>query len=83
MSVTARFYVSEMTRRAHNPGQAAIKLAPAYRGTENKAWSEATPSGSIELYVSNPAAVEQFDSWFRAGTDLHLTFEAAPAATLV
>ena len=83
MSVTARFYVSEMTRRAYNPAHAAIKLAPAYRGTENKAWSEATPSGAIELSVTNAAAVEQFDAWMRAGTDIHITFEAAPAAALV
>jgi hypothetical protein len=80
MSVTARFFVDEMTRRAHNPGHAAIVLKPAYRGEENKAWSEATPSGKIELYVSNPAAVDQFDEWMRTGKDLHLTFEPVDRA---
>lgn len=29
-------------------------------GTENKSWSEATPSGQIELTITNPAAHEQF-----------------------
>lgn len=79
MPVTARFYVSEMTRRAYNPGHAQIKLQPAYRGEENKAWSEATPSGSIELNVTNAAAVERFNAWMLAGQDLHLTFEPVPA----
>ena len=79
MSVTARFYVSEMTRRAYNAEHATIKLQPAYRGTENKAWSEATPSGAIELNVTNAAAVEQFNAWMLAGQDLHLTFEPVPA----
>lgn len=73
-AVTARFYVDEMTRRSYNPGHAAIVLKPAYRGEENKAWSEATPSGEIKLHVSNPAAVEQFHQWMISGQDLHLTF---------
>ncbi len=79
-TVTARFYVAEMTRRAYNPAHAAITLKPAYRGEENKAWSEATPAGEITLQVSNPAAVEQFDEWMQAGQDLHLTFTAVDRA---
>lgn len=73
-AVTARFFVDELTRRAYNPEHAAIVLKPAYRGDENKAWSQATPSGEIKLHVSNPAAVEQFDEWMRTGQDVHLTF---------
>lgn len=73
-TVTARFYVDEITRRAYNPGHAAITLKPAYRGNENKAWSEATPSGEIKLHVSNVAAVDVFAAWMETGQDLHLTF---------
>jgi hypothetical protein len=79
-AVTARFYVSEMTRNAYNPEHASITLKPAYRGQENKAWATATPSGEIKLQVNNVPAVEQFDRWFREGTDVHLTFEPAEAA---
>lgn len=72
--ITARFYVTSITRNAYNPAHAAITLKPAYRGEENKAWAEATPSGEITLQVNNPAAVAQFTEWFETGKDLHLTF---------
>ncbi len=74
--ITARFYVTSITRTAYNPAHAAITLKPAYRGEENKAWAEATPSGEITLQVNNPAAVAQFTEWFETGKDLHLTFAA-------
>lgn len=73
-TVTARFFVDEMTRRAYNPSHATIVLKPAYRGDENKAWSEATPSGKIELTVTNAGAVDVFAAWMETGQDLHLTF---------
>lgn len=80
MQVTARFFVSEITRRAYNPAHALVKLQPAYRGQENKAWSEATPSGLIELQISNPGAVDAFAAWFAEGKDIALTFEAVERA---
>lgn len=78
--VTARFYVEELTRRAYNPEHAAVKFKPAYRGVENKAWSEATPSGEITLQISNPAAVDFFAEALAASHDLHLTFEVVEKA---
>jgi hypothetical protein len=74
--ITARFYVSSMTRTSYNPSHAAVTLKPAYRSDGNKAWAEATPSGEITLQVNNPAAVAQFTEWFDTGQDLHLTFAA-------
>ncbi len=40
---------------------------------ENKGWSKWTPSASLEMYVTNPAAFEQFE----VGKDYILTFEPA------
>lgn len=42
-------------------------------GEENRSWSKYTPSGSIEMWVTNPAAFEQFEE----GKDYILTFEPA------
>lgn len=80
--VTSRFYVTSVTRLAYNPAHAKIELKPAYRGEENKAWSEATPSGEITLQISNPSAVEWFSSRLGGG-DIAVTFDDAPHAELV
>ena len=32
----------------------------AVSGDENKPWSQYTPQGSVELHITNPAAVAQF-----------------------
>jgi len=42
------------------------------RYDENESWSQATPSGQLNIHISNPAAFEQFEE----GKDYYLTFEA-------
>ena len=71
--VTARFYVSEVTRRAYNPDHVTVKLQAAGRGEQNKAWAAATPSGTIELTINNAAAAAFFGD--RLAKDVALTFE--------
>lgn len=71
-SITCRFYVSEITLRKQ-VGNATVVLTPAYANGANAEWAVATPSGKIELQVSNPAAIEVFEGWLRAGPDLHIT----------
>lgn len=74
--VTARFYVDEVKKKAFDPKQAALVLKPAYNnGSGNEAWAKATPSGRIELQISNPDAVAFFNDAMDGGQDLHLTFE--------
>ena len=41
--------------------------------TDNEQWSKWTPSGDIQIYVTNPAAFEQFEQ----GRSYLLTFEPA------
>lgn len=36
-----------------------VKLT-AVMGEENKPWSQYTPSGSVEIAITNPDAVKQF-----------------------
>jgi hypothetical protein len=75
MSVKARFYVSEITRRAFNPDHIQVTLQAAGRGEENKDWAAATPAGQISMTINNPAAASFFGD--RLGKDVTLTFEAA------
>lgn len=75
--VTARFTCAEVLWVA---GFRRVKLSPVYssdKSDPNYSWSQATPSGSIELTITNPAAFEQFVP----GTLYHITFEALPAPT--
>lgn len=73
MTVTARFYVDEITTRAYNPSHVNVTLRAAGRGEQNKAWAEATPTGTITLTVNNPDAAAFFQA--HQGHDLALTFE--------
>lgn len=63
MSVRAKFKV---TTKAPAAGGVvgAIGLSPVYStdpNHENKTFWDATPSGKVELYISNPVAFAQFD----------------------
>jgi hypothetical protein len=73
MKVLARFYVQQVTRYAHAPGQVSVTLQAVCRGEENKTWAAATPSGQITMNVNNGSA----GGWFaeRLGKDIAITFE--------
>lgn len=86
MSVTARFYVRQITRHAgfagnQQPGYAApapqveVTLNPVSdaKGEQNKSWASATPSGEIKMTIGNPEAAAWFDSML--GKDVAITFE--------
>lgn len=74
MSVRAKFYVQEITRRAYNPDAIDVKLAAVCRGEDNKAWASATPNGSMTMSILNGAASEQFV----LGDEFYLDFTPAP-----
>lgn len=82
MSVTARFFVREVTRFAHGGGwatpapQVKVVMSPVSgaKGEENKAWASATPSGEVTMVIGNPEAAAWFDSML--GKDVAITFAA-------
>lgn len=59
--VRAKLTVTSITDH-HNMSGKTIKFACVYDPAipEDRRFCEATPSGSMELYVTNPAAIEQF-----------------------
>jgi hypothetical protein len=52
-----------------------VKLTAA-NGPQNQTWSKYTPTGSIELQITNPAAFEQF----KLGQAYFVDFVEAPLA---
>lgn len=69
MKVTAKFRVDSITE--HYWGKAkTVSLMAVYDGDGNKSWSDATPSGSLEMTITNPGAYEQF----KLGSEVYLTF---------
>ncbi len=59
MSVRAKFYISEVTQYP-GPAGGKVTLGAATRGARNADWASATPSGTIELNINNPAAFDFF-----------------------
>jgi hypothetical protein len=61
MAVRAKFKLTEITATAW--GGKRLKFSCEYDSTipEDQRFQKATPSGSIEMQIDNPAAVEQFE----------------------
>lgn len=81
MAISARFFVSEVTKFAGRDDQGTVKLRPSYANGANKEWATATPSGEITLSVNDPDAFAEFDAARLASDDVHITFERHPRAT--
>jgi hypothetical protein len=76
MSVRAKFRVDSITRHSWNKEAASVELTAVSGDKEdNKSWSEYTPSGSLKMCITNPAAVEQF----KLGEEYFLDFTPAKA----
>lgn len=54
MAVSSKWYVTR------TEGQ-QVTLNPVCRGIENREWASATPGGSMTMFISNPAALAQFE----------------------
>lgn len=75
--VRAKFTVSQLFKDSN--GNALIKLWAVYKGDEsspeNESFSNSTPSGNVEMYVTNPAAIEFFQKL--AGKYVYVDFTEA------
>lgn len=79
MGVRAKMYVSAITRYTYGD-QINVKLQAVTRSDgDNKTWSAATPSGSVEMTISNKDAWPLFLEAFEKGQDLYLDFTVADA----
>jgi hypothetical protein len=68
MPVSAKFKVA---RVIPSDWATEVEMTPDYAQGRNKEWSEATPSGTIRLTITNKAAIDQFPQ----GSAQTVTFE--------
>ena len=67
----AKFHVNSVT---HDGYGRSVKMQAVYDGSpENNQFAQATPSGSLEMYISNPAALD----FLEPNKDYYLDFTAA------
>ena len=61
--VRGKFRVVQITRNHWNKTHAQVELDAQYDPTipEDRKFAEATPSGKISMYISNPAAIEKLE----------------------
>ncbi len=72
MSVKAKFKCVELKRMSYyDTGVTEGVILQACSGPGNEEWSKFTPSGRLEMQITNPAALEQF----HLGKFYFLTFE--------
>lgn len=75
MRVKAKFIVEHVTKFKYGE---QVKLVPVYEGatqntSEDKHFADASPSGSLEIFISNPAV----HGHFQPGDAHYITFEKA------
>ena len=77
-TMTLRFYVVSVTENAGGSHQ--VLLQPSYKDGANSDWSKYTPSGRLELNLSQDAAVDFYVEALRNKSDIHIELSAvAPA----
>lgn len=81
MTIRAKFYVSGKELQAGSPGKinnsGKVTLTPVYSNdpnSENKAFWDATPSGKIEMWITNAPAYEAL----AIGKAYYVDFTEAP-----
>ena len=73
MTVRAKFKVSHLK---DNDGSVTVSMNPVYSddpNSENRRFWNATPAGSIEMTINNPAAFNQFTE----GQEYYVDFSPA------
>lgn len=75
--VRAKFSVSPIFKDSN--GNILVKLYAVYKGDEsspeNESFSNSTPCGNVDMYITNPAAIEFFKNL--AGKYVYLDFTEA------
>lgn len=61
MTVRAKFQCNSIQKSQDNSTAVVHLIAVTTGSTENESWSKYTPSGQLQMVISNPAAAEQFE----------------------
>ncbi len=78
MTVRAKFTVAVVTAHASTSGK-TIKLQAIYETSipEDRRFYDATPTGSLEMFVNNPVAIERL----ARGKSFYVDFTPIPVDT--
>lgn len=76
MNVRAKMIVREIRRHAYSPTSATIILHCEYDPSipEDQRFYDATPTGHVEMYINNPAVIEEM----QLGNAYYLNFTPVP-----
>ncbi|XOD90345.1 hypothetical protein ACLAIB_17205 [Klebsiella variicola] len=61
MSVRAKFQCNSINKSSDNSTAVVHLIAVTTGSAENESWPKYTPSGQLQMVISNPAAFEQFE----------------------
>lgn len=61
MTVRAKFKCNSIQKSQDNSSAVVNMMAVTTGSAENESWSKYTPSGQLQMVISNPAAVEHFE----------------------
>jgi hypothetical protein len=73
MNMRAKFYVASV--KLYPGGPRTVNMNAVHDGSpENNQFAQASPSGSLEMHINNPAAVD----FLKPGKSYYLDFSEAP-----
>lgn len=78
MAVRAQFFVDHVVEKLASTNiYRSVVLRASTKGEANKEWSKWTPSGTIEMVITNETAVQ----WFKdhIGQDISIVFDEVSA----
>jgi hypothetical protein len=73
MSVRAKFRVGEVTMYNETYGKVKLTAVHETDTPENQRFTKATPNGTVEMYIDNPPALDQF----KPGKSFYVDFTPA------
>ena len=71
MTVRAKFQCNSIQKSPDNSTAVVHLMAVTSGSLENETWSKYTPSGQLQMVISNPAAFEQFEQGKEYFIDIH------------
>jgi len=76
MKVRAKFFVNAIEQYAAPADSGSVKLcANNSKEGDNKDWSMYTPSGSIQMMITNPSAFEFFKQALKDKSAVYVDFQ--------
>lgn len=63
-TIRAKFNVAEIAKYGNGGGAKVVLMPVMGNSEENKSFWQATPSGKIEMHISNPNAVFEFGEYY-------------------